>query len=75
MRTPDLFPSQEGRTIHGATIKVLSCVGRSDVMSLCLLTFVDDQSLLDGFRVRRVIEKPFKVSEELKYFRELLTGS
>lgn len=37
--------------------------------------FVDDPDQLDGLRVRRVIEKPFRVSEELRYFREALSGS
>jgi two-component system cell cycle response regulator CpdR len=34
--------------------------------------FVDDRAQLDGLRVRRVIAKPFRVAEELKYFREVL---
>lgn len=37
--------------------------------------FVDDPGQLDGLRVRRVIEKPFRVSDELRYFREVLSGS
>lgn len=37
--------------------------------------FVDDPDQLDGFRVRRIIDKPFRVSEELAYFREALSKS
>ena len=37
--------------------------------------FVDVPDQLDGLRVRRIIEKPFRVSDELRYFRETLSDS